>query len=152
MFHTLHRVWKCSISMYIKVTAFHMTCGREHLRAVSVVVHSEARLPGEKNCTWWWNAARMENNFMSFSWRLEVLKEIYSVRAVMISSHSSRRTLIFFFLSLFWTETWHIRLFLLVPELFMWANGSKINNISSLKEYHVLNSVCCAMCNNCLNT
>lgn len=111
--HTaLLRVWKCSISMYIKVTAFHMTCGRE-LSALSFSQKKD--FPGRK-------IARGDETLLEWKTILWAFHDasrywkIYRVRAVMISSHSSRRTLIDFFFSIL-EETWHIRLSLLVPEL-----------------------------------
>lgn len=98
-------VRKSSISVYIKVTAFYTTCVRQRSRAVSVVVHSDPRLPEEKNCTWWWNAARMKNSFMSFSWRLEVLKNPY--RTCCHDFIPFFKAYIDFFFSLFWMGTWH---------------------------------------------
>lgn len=133
--------------MYIKVTASIWLVGKSCQRCRSVRRKTSR---GEKLHV----VMKCCSNGKTILWAFHDASrywKIHSVRAVMISTHSSRCTLIYLFF-LFWMETWHIRLSLLVPELFIWANGSKINNMSRLQEFYVLNTVHRAICNNCLNT
>lgn len=86
---------------------------------------------------------------MSFSWRLEVLKNLLRTCCHdFIPFFKGYMDFFLFYFFLFWTETWHVRFSLLEPEVFIRANGSKINN----KSRHILNTVHLAFCNNCLNT
>lgn len=124
--HMPHRVWKCSISMYIKLTAFHMTCGRE-LSALSFSQKKE--FPGRKiargdEILLEWKTILWAFHDASRYWK------IYSVRAVMISSHSSRRTLIFFLSLSILDGNMTYKIVLTGAWTILWANGSKINNTS----------------------